>query len=383
MSPIPNTPSMADVAVVHPDLEVHGGAENVCMHIIEALQSEHDLTLFTLNLPDLPALNRYFRTNVSPVRICLAGRLGPALNRRVGHRLAKFQAVLLGRQVDECINGYDLVFSTKNEFAFDTPSIQYVHSPQFVAADPGIDRTHIIQRTYDRLCHRLAGVREESLRSATHLANSNWTADVLNDAYDVHAETVYPPVDTSIFPDRPWADRETGFVSIGRVGPSKRVIHNIDVVGALRERGHDIHLHIAGPTTDDKYAERVKREAARRAFVFLEGALDRDELVDLIANHKYGLHGRPYEHFGIAVAELVAGGAIPFAPNSGGQQEILSEDTRLLYDSTEGAIEKIDAVLSNRISQRDLRAEHQNIASAFGRDRFIAEIQTIVRQELP
>lgn len=33
----------------------------------------------------------------------------------------------------------------------------------------------------------------------------------------------------------------------------------------------------------------------------------RAKSADLIVNHKYGLHRRPNKHFGIAVAELVAG----------------------------------------------------------------------------
>jgi glycosyltransferase involved in cell wall biosynthesis len=383
MPSVVNTTSMAEIAVVHPDLGGRGGAESVCMHVLETLQSGHDLTLFTLARPDVPALNRYFGTDVHPLRIRFAGRLGPALNRRGDHRFATLQAALLGRYVRERATGYDLVVSTKNEFAVDVPSIQYVHSPQFAAADPGIDRENSVQWAYDRLCRRIAGIDEHALRSATYLTNSEWTAGVLEDAHGVHAETVYPPVDASSFPERPWDEREDGFLTIGRIGPSKRVVRNIEVVDALRERGHDVHLHVVGPTTDGEYATRVEREAARRAFVSLEGALDRDDLIELVVGHKYGLHGRPYEHFGIAVAELVAGGAIPFAPDAGGQREILRADPRLLYGSAGEAVATIDAVLSDPDAQRALRATLRDAASAFGPERFADEIRTVVEPVLP
>jgi len=373
---------MAEIAVVHPDLGIRGGAESVCMNVLEALQNDHQLTLFTLGRPDIDALNRYYRTAVRPPDVRVAGRLGPAISRGAGHRLAKLQAALLGRYARTHTLEYDLVFSTKNEFSVDTPSIQYVHSPQFAAADPGIDRTNSLQAAYDYTCRRIAGVTDRTLRSPTYLANSGWTADVLEEAHGVRAETVYPPVDVSSFPERPWDERESGFVTIGRVGPSKRILRNIEITERLRERGHEVHLHVAGPTTDGEYAERVECEASGREFVSIEGSLARAELVDLITSHRYGLHGRPYEHFGIAVAELVAGGTIPFAPGSGGQREILGGDSRLLYRSTDDAVETIDGVLSDRNSQRVLRANLDDAASAFGRDRFAREIRGVVERVL-
>lgn len=373
---------MARIAVVHPNLETKGGAESVCMHVLEALQAAHEVTLFTLVRPDFDALNRYFRTDVRPPEVRLAGRSGPALNRRAGHRFATLQAATLGRYVRERTSAFDLVFSTKNEFAFDVPSIQYVHSPQFAPADPGIDRANPVQRAYDRLCRRLVGLDESALRLATLLANSDWTAGVIEEAHGVRAETVYPPVDVAKFPERAWADRESGFLTIGRLGPSKRLLRNIDVVAALRARGHDVHLHIVGPTTDGAYAERIEREAARREFVSVEGALAHDELVELVATHRYGLHGRPYEHFGIAVAEMVAGGAIPFAPDSGGQREILREDDRLLYDSYDDAVEKIDTVLADETRQREIRRDLEHAVESFGRERFTAEIRAVVERVL-
>lgn len=374
---------MAAIAVVHPNLGTRGGAEDVCMHVLESLQSDHHLVLFTLTRPDFPALNRYFETDVKPLEVRLAGHVALELNRRAGNRLLRLQAALMGRYVRQHEAEFDLVFSTKNEFAFDSPSIQYVHSPQFTAADPGIDRADSKQRAYDRLCSRLAGVSAGRLRSSVLLTNSDWTADVVSSAYGIDAETVYPPVDSDRFPERSWERRESGFLTIGRIGPSKNVLQNIDVVRRLRERGHDVHLHVVGPTTDDEYSERVERVAAATEFVSIEGAVDYDRLLELIAGHRYGLHGRPYEHFGIAVAELVAGGTIPFAPNSGGQREILSENPQLLYEGPDDAVEKIDRVLSSPRLQRSLSDELQRSNPAPSPAQFEATVRSIVEETLP
>ncbi|WP_101296770.1 glycosyltransferase family 4 protein [Halegenticoccus soli] len=371
---------MAEIAVVHPNLAIRGGAESVCMHALEALQSEHELTLFALDRPDLDALNEYFRTDVTDVRIELAGALGPRVREAAGHRLLKLQAALLGRYVRRREDEFDLVLSTKNEFAFETPSVQYVHSPQFAAADPGIDKVDPAHRAYDAACRTLAGIDVSSVRSAVLLANSEWTADVVEDVYGATAEVVYPPVNTSQFPSRPWEDREPGFLTIGRIGPSKRVLRNVEIIATLRERGHDVHLHVVGPTTDGEYCDQVRERADELGFVRVEGAVEHEHLLELIANHRYGLHGRPYEHFGIAVAELLAGGTIPFAPDSGGQREILAEDPRLLYNSPEEAVTKIDRVLSDPKLQREIRGRFQATKLPFTREAFKENIRNVVER---
>ena len=373
---------MSDLAVVHPDLGTRGGAESVCMQVLEALQDDHDLSLFTLSRPDVPALNDYFDTDVRPPEIRLAGLAAPEVRARADNRLLRLQAALLGRYVHRRADRFDLVVSTKNEFDFGAPSVQYVHSPQFASTDPGLDRAGLPRRTYEGICNALAAPDGDDLHGATVLANSRWTAGVVEETYGVDAETVYPPVDGSEFPERAWTEREDGFLTIGRIGPSKRVLRNVGAVERLRERGHDVHLHVVGPTTDDDYSRRVERAAAEREFVTLEGAVDRETLIDLVTTHRYGLHGRPYEHFGIAVAELVAGGTVPFAPASGGQREVLGEDDRLLYDSADDAVEKIDRVLSDPELQRSLRERLDAVSPAPDPGGFRANVRGIVERAL-
>ena len=373
---------MAEIAVVHPDLGLRGGAEDVCMHAMEALQGEHELTLFTLRRPDVPDLNDYFRTSVEPPAVRVAGRLAPGLRNRAGHRLGRLQAALLGRYVRAHEEPFDLVLSTKNEFAFETPSVLYVHSPQFAAADPGIDRSGPAARAYEGLCTRLAHVDAGAIRSSVVLANSDWTGRAIERAYGVEAETVYPPVDAGKFPERHWREREPGVLTLGRVGPSKRVVENVEVVERLRERGHGLHLHVVGPTTAGAYAARVERAAADREWLSVEGAVSHDRLVELIASHRYGLHGRPYEHFGIVVAELVVGGALPFAPDSGGQREILGGDRRLLYDSVDDAVEKMDRVLSDPDLEGEVRSDLLDARPGLDPARFGERVRQVVNRRL-
>ncbi|WP_227375270.1 glycosyltransferase family 4 protein [Haladaptatus halobius] len=373
---------MSRIAVVHPDLQMKGGAEDVCMQVIEALQVSHNVTLFTLIPPNIAELNHYFDTNVRDLSVSLPPYPIIEFSQWVGNRAVKFQAGLLAQFAKRNRNDFDLMISTKNELALDTDSVEYIHHPQYAVDDPGLTDGSLRRRAYDTLCRRLANVNQTKLMSNMLLANSDWTANAFYEAYGIRPNTVYPPVHTARFTPLPWEEREPGFLTIGRIGPSKRILKNIDIITQLRERGHNVHLHIIGPTTDGEYCERVKRRSTKLDFIHFEGAVEYEILTDLITKHRYGLHGRPYEHFGIVVAEMAAGGMIPFAPDSGGQREILNENADLLYASPADAINKIDAVLGDSVRIMKLRDELSSTSQRFNRDRFKNEIRDIITDRI-
>ena len=368
---------MTDVALVHLDLMAKGGGEAVAVNVAEALQDEHDLTLFTLTDPDVDELREYFDVDLreSALTVRTAGRLAPALYERYGPRYYVLENALLSRYVRRRTDEFDVVISTINELGLGPDAIEYVHFPfDWNVTLP--DREHLFHRSvedrslYQRLCTAVADVSREDLKSSLVLANSEWTAGKVAEAYGTRPEVVYPPIDTEAFTDRPWDARENGFVTVGRIEPSKRTVELIETVDAVRERGHDVHLHVVGPPVDDAYARRVAALAAGRPHVHLEGEVPRGELIELICSHRYGIHGKAFEHFGMAVAELAAGGTVPFVPSSGGQRAIVRDRHELLFDSPEAAVAKIDRVLSDPTLQRELRTSTAEIDRRFGRGRF-------------
>jgi glycosyltransferase involved in cell wall biosynthesis len=378
---------MGEIAVVHMDLWSKGGGESVCMHTLEALQADHDVTLVTLTDPDFDELNAYFGTDVCDVTVRRAGWLAPWLHRRYGVEYYVLQNALLGRYARRHADEFDLLVSTINELGLETDSVQYVHFPfdWSVRLDnrdevfhPSLDGDSLYERAYTAV----AGVDSADVRASTLLANSAWTADVVEEAYGTRPAVVYPPVNADEFEPRPWRDREQGFVTVGRVERSKRVAELVRVVDGVRDRGHDVHLHVIGPTADDEYRAELDDLAADRPHVTLEGELPREELVDLVCTHRYGIHGKRFEHFGMAVAELAAGGAVPFVPASGGQCAVVRGREEQCYESVEDAVEKIDRVLDDPALQRDLRMGPGEIQRRFGRDRFKAEMRSAVADAL-
>jgi glycosyltransferase involved in cell wall biosynthesis len=390
----------SNIAIVHPDFSLTkiGGEEVICMHVLEALQDDHDLTLFSLTPPNLADLDEFADTDVAtddpPVVSLTATRQLPAAasfaNRLSGGRLGLQRPLLVGafnRLVNRREDEFDYVISTSNEMRFDTPSMQYIHFPRYNLSrlDEEIGIHGPVSTLYDRACAAIAGVDEHTLSDVTLLANSRWTAGVVESVYGTGPEVVYPPLNTDAF-DRhvPWAERESGFVSIGRLTPAKNVLTNVDIVRRLHERGHDVHLHLVGPTATDHedYRRKLERTAAEHDFVHLDGRLDREAMIDLIGSHRYGLHGKKYEHFGIAVAELVAGGTIPFIRNASGQREVVGEQEAVMYDTADEAVTKIERVLENPDRQRRIRRRLPEVEERFGRERFKNTIRELVEADL-
>ena len=377
---------MSKIAVYHPYFG-QGGAESVCMHVLEALQSENDLTLLSMSNIDIAEQNTYFDTEVDPtIETSQLGTIGQGLEqsmttlkRILGRSFGRVHTAIFSRVAGNQPE-FDLTFSTHGELVTDHPSIQYIHYPWYNRSElpEALETRSAAENLYNRLCRMLAAHDDAAIRKQRLLTNSDWTANILQRLYNDRPKTVYPPVVTRNFEPQPWNKRENGFVCVGRLSPEKNIHRNINIVEQLRNRGHDVHLHIIGPTPKEAYGQRIQQFAEERPYVNLEGRISRERLIKLICTHRYGIHGMEYEHFGIAVAELVAGGTIPFVPNSGGQREIVNRLDDVTYNSVADAVEKADMVLSDSDSQKYIRKSLPNIEKRFGPERFKREIQDIV-----
>jgi glycosyltransferase involved in cell wall biosynthesis len=202
--------------------------------------------------------------------------------------------------------------------------------------------------------------------------------------HGIESITVYPPI-AGEFAAVPWAERKSGFVCIGRFSPEKEFDKVIDIIAGLRARGHDTHLHLVGgrdARSGYYHAHVVRRVAENPSWVFLHEDLSRAELVALIAQHRYGIHGMSEEHFGMAVAEMVRGGCIVFVPRGGGQVEIVGGEERVLYRTQEEAVEKITATLEDAALQLALCKSLQKQAALFSMEHFAAQMRALVRDFL-
>ena len=373
---------MARVAVLHNTLDFQGGADVVCLSACAALQRDHDVTLHTISETDPGELAGRFDIDLDPAALdvrmptgaTLAARALSAATPTIGAQLA-FRSVLLRSAFRRDRTQYDLIVSTANELAVPTPSVQYIHYPQFDIHRLKDGETAVGNRVWSRLA--APDRRTLDSEGVAPLANSAWTADVVEQIYGVRPDVLHPPVDP-IDGALPWDERTDGIVMVGRLAPDKRILEAIRVVDGVRERGSNLQLRIVGaaPRAYRQYARQIESAAAGRPYVAVERDVSRARLETVLCTHKYGVKLKPEEHFGMSVAEYVATGMVAFAPDSGGQREILDGRADRLFGSISEAIELIASA-----------AETDN-PPALSRDRFESErfrigIRRAVARTLP
>jgi glycosyltransferase involved in cell wall biosynthesis len=358
---------MARVAVLHNTLDFRGGADAVCVHTCAALAEAHEVTLFTASRADPGAVAARFGIDLD-VRVRsppAAGRLADAFSLaapHVGPQLAA-RTVLLRAFFERHTEGYDVAVSTANELSLSIPSVQYVHYPQFTLGRlPSAEAGRL-----NPLWSRLAAPSFPPDRGEVApdlLSNSAWTADVFEGIYGRRPTVLHPPVDPVADP-LPWAERDPGVVLLGRIAPDKRTLDAFSILDRLHERGYDLPLHVVGaaPPAYRDYARRVRRAVAARSYATFEADAPRERVEELLRRNRYGLNTKPEEHFGMALAECVAAGMLAFAPDGGGQVDVLDGDERLLFSGVGAAADRIAAAV-------DADRRPSLPRDRFGRDRF-------------
>jgi glycosyltransferase involved in cell wall biosynthesis len=374
------------VLIVQPLLSTAGGGSAVAAWIIEGLKREHDVTLLTWRRPDLERINYLFGTDLADRDFeC---REAPALLWRLlslpPMPLALLKDSCLMHQARSLAPAYDVLISASGEHDLGGRGIQYVHYPRFIRL-----RSEDLQapyhypwlvRGYRRAALRLTGTMLARVSANRTLANSNWVAELYRGVHGGAVEILHPPA-AGVFPAVPWEARADGIVCIGRFAGEKRLEYVIEVVERVRVHRPDVRLHVVGVVDDPRCADEVRRWArARSDWVTVHDGLSRGALCTLIAGQRYGIHGMAAEHFGMAVAEMVAGGCIPFVPNGGGQREIIGNDPRLQFASAAEGAEKIERVMTDAALQQTLLAALAPRRAAFTPEHFMRRVREVVAE---
>jgi len=394
------------------------------MKLVDCLQSDHDVDIYateTVDGENLAEMNKFAATEVDsetivdqPYLIKSTNAILNKLNERqlvpedISTAFRKVRDAFYLRHIKKVSEEYDLIIHTEQGLAIglgtryelhpkikgetnnsqqkiEIPSLEgynaqtlyYRHWPYVIVQDESYNRYWGLTDMLNSLCHKIVdpSFRTDSSKKS-FVGNSEWTADYIRNEFDIDVDVVYPPVDVAdIAPYRePWQSREEGFVSMGRLSSSKRQLMMIDIIDELNNRNIETHLHLVGPDGSGGYSDRVIDRAEASEYVTYEGLVDRERLLELLGQHKYGIHGKQHEHFGIAVAEMAAAGMIPFIPDSGGQTEIIDQK-ELQYDSKQECIENIMDIIDNSEKQSHLHNQLTTSVEDYTVSRFENEIR--------
>lgn len=378
---------MATIPFIHYSLSRTGGAVTVCATLADHLSKYHNIKIYTTKHPPIDKINEMYDTSLTVDQfevVTLGGmplaRLSKgwtALSMTPFRDITNIRYVLFHELARRRIHDHnpELVIGTYAEFYSPWPTFQYLHVPIYnrqMCPELKVENS-LVAKVISPVIQRLDGPAYDKADQIV-VTNSKWSQRQIEAAHKQCDGVVHPPVASRRMASNriEWSERDFGFVMAGRLAPDKRQLAGIETITELRDRGHNVHLHICGPAASGPYAERVIDTAKKRDFVTYEGVLPRDEYIRLLEEHRFGLHMKEREHFGIVVAEMVAAGMIPFVPNSGGQTEIVNENPDILFEKN--PTDRIEKVLQSDSKNNIRRSLRENL-HRYTREQFISKCE--------
>lgn len=264
--------------------------------------------------------------------------------------------------------GYDLIISTSHAVAksVNTHGAKhwcYIHSPMRYVWDrfddyfgPEIVGSFKSKTFYAPICHMLQKYDRATVHRVNHfVANSNFVKERLRKFYDVEAEVIHPPVETSRFLKlnrRP----EDFYLFFSALVPYKKGDQAILACQKLRKR-----LKILGKGPE---IQKLKSIADPKYIEFIENPSD--EVVEEYFSRANALLFPGVEDFGIVPVEASASGLPVIGFQAGGLLDSQTHDTCVFYEdqSVNGLTSAIQEFESRNFDTEKIRQNSLNFSEA-------------------
>lgn len=380
------------ILIVHPRLDVIGGAELVALKILRWILSNKnvDVVLLTLKPVEWERVERLSGMKLPTQRVRNVVVRCPLLPSQHDGRFTLLRHAFLHRKARRFASECDLCISTSGEIDFHRRGFQYIHYPAFAAKDllakylisgrPALlDRFKAAAFLYRTVVFLVSGDRIDGFRANITAVNSEFMKDIVKESYNIESTVLYPAFDiTSRDHGLPWEKRRFQFVAVGRIAPDKGYALLLDVFAHLSRQFPEARFVILGRRSDLKYEEILrKRVIAESIPVTFEINADYEKVRCVLAESKFFVHAREFEHFGIAVLEAAAAGCIPFVHNSGGQREIVPIPM-LRYQHPQEVVSSVERILNNPDIRDTVLMQMQNVVEGFKGDSFDDNLERLL-----
>jgi len=238
------------------------------------------------------------------------------------------------------------------------------------------------RQIYAQGCKRLARPVLKADDGVVTLTNSNWTKTIAETRLGVQVSGVVYPACVPP-PLRPDLARDPYlFVALGRIAPGKRLDEAVEIIERLRAREIPARLHIVG-RADSPYARRFLRRHKGKDFLQLSPNATPNQISAALARATFGLHCYRFEHFGIAVGEMIAAGCLPLVFDGGGVCELVPDAT-LRFATPEEAVTRAEALIATAPTMLAARQKALASSKALGAAcNFDVELAQMLRLLLP
>ncbi len=365
------------VVILHTFIEEAGGGERVALSMARAMRElGHDVDLYSASVSEAAWSLLASPGDPMPRRLKLG--LWPYLLRSIGgnrlHRLIVLEATANALKALKGAGGYDVYVVTSGGVPLNS-DMCYIHFP--AAIDLAVRRGGALRRAYDWLVAREA--RRVVGRPLAVLANSTWTAGKVREAYGLEARVLHPPVEVGrllALGDR----KEDVVLTVSRFTPEK----NLEAIVQVASMVPEAEFYLVGSTSSYSapVLERVRSLADELKVrnLHVETDVPRRRLEELYSIAKIYLHPPFPEHFGIAIAEGVAAGAVPVVyRDGGGWTDIASRiDPMLGYTTVEGAASIVRSLLRDEARRAALAERAREVARGFSHESFKADVAKVM-----
>jgi len=303
-----------DVVVVHPSLNRCGGAERVCLTVLEALlDGGYRVMLATVDRTDWLMLEDRFGSVVRPSGEFYLYEHTPARD--------LFLASCFISELIYLRWSGALIFNTYGDLLDSVADVCYVNAlPPYIAYRYG--GYEYMGSTFRRaapIVHEVLSRIARGFSRSIVIANSRFMQGILWRCLGVKSTVVYPPVDVDAFRSAGGDRREDTVVTATRLRFGK----GLEIIPWIAREVGEARFKILG------VADRLSKPVIERLMDVIDG-LGVGDRVELIVNQPYRrlveefssakiyLQTQPTESFGISIVEAMAAGCIPLVPRCGG-----------------------------------------------------------------
>lgn len=368
------------VAVVHTLLEEVGGAERLMVDLVKALRDMGLGVDVYAHFESSELLDKIGLTETKDLKCRNFRELTARLLKKTGRFVWLARVLTYWACLEDIANlrtEYDLVFETQSRLLMPVDA-SYIHYP--ARLDIALSGNKVLP--YELAVRYILNKIEKPPRWI--LTNSTWTKRKVLEAYgDVPVEVLYPSVRLDFFGTaykEPFMKREKIVVTISRFSSEKR----LEEIPKVAKELPDYEFYIVGNTS--KHSEAVIRrirsvmtELKVSNVTLLTNAPD-DSLRDLLAKARFYLHPPYAEHFGIAIAEAMAAGAIPIVyKDGGGWTDLVSPvDSMLGYDDINQVPQIVRTLEQNPDRAEEIRRRAYNHVQQFRFENFRSRLAEII-----
>lgn len=380
-----------EIAVAHHSLNIPGGAERLCLAVIEALRKRgHNVALITVEKTDWRIVQKNFGNVTMPNResYLTSNRVSANLS-SIPTASTYFLTYVLQLLASRSKGKYDLTMNIFGDIINSIADLTYVHFPLRAAIEfsqiPAFSKQSMWQaiapvyytaaKILDRIC------------PGELLTNSMFTQEIIRKTLNRKSLVVYPPVDVEAFSTRCFETVKRGCtVAVVASYTPKRHLEQIPliakyaraaefvVIGKADEYSFPVLTKLRALISDFHVGDRVKLLTN----VPFEG------LLEMLSKAKVYLHVMPYDHFGISVVEAMASGCVPVVHRSGGPWlDILNGEQGnygYSYTNAEEAASAIDRLVTDENSRERIAFRSRCRASTFDRTVFMKRIVEVIEQ---